>query len=151
MANPRAGVAYEGIDGHYSTYIIDGSTITWSDTAVRGSAVVDRAVSLSGAGIVKLAADGERVLGRLERVEADGRCNVQDGGFTNLPGGTSATLTNGTSFVGALNGGNPGYIRSVAATGAAYAEAAADDTQNGAGNQIVDATTATAVVVRLNG
>jgi hypothetical protein len=150
MANPRLAVDFEGIDGHYTGYVIDASTITFSATAARGSAVVDRAVSLSGAGIVKLAADGERVIGRLDRVENDGICTVQDGGHTTLPGGTGATLTNGTAFVGALNGGNPGYIRSAAATGAAYAEAAADDQANANSNQIIDSATATAVKVRLN-
>lgn len=143
MANPRLVTDYEGIDGHYTGYLIDASTITFSTTANRGSAVVDRAVALSGAGIIKLAADGERVIGRLERVEPDGVATVQDGGHTTLPGGTSATLTNGTAFVGALNGGNPGYIRSVAA--ATLAEVAV-----GGASQIIDATTATAVKVRLN-
>ena len=150
MANPRLAVDFEGIDGHYTGYVIDASTIVWSATAARGSAVVDRAVALAGAGVIKLAADGERVIGRLERVENDGVATVQDGGFTTLPGGTSAALTNGRGFVGALNGGNPGYIREAAATGAAYAEAAADDTQAAASHQIIDSTTATAVKVRLN-
>lgn len=143
MANPRLAVDFEGIDGHYTGFTIDGTTITWSTTANRGSAVVDRAVALAGAGIVKLAADGERVIGRLERVESDGVCTVQDGGYTTLPGGTAATLTNGSNFVGALNGGNPGYIRTAA-------PATLADVQATNANTIVDSTTATAVKVRLN-
>lgn len=143
LANPRLAVDFEGIDGHYTGFTIDGTTITWSTTANRGSAVVDRAVALAGAGVIKLAADGERVIGRLERVEPDGVATVQDGGYTTLPGGSAATLTNGTMFIGALNGGNPGYIRTAAA--ATLAEVAA-----GQSNQIIDSATATAVKVRIN-
>lgn len=139
MANPRLAVDFEGIDGHYTGYLIDGATITWSAIAPRGSVVVDRAVALSGPGAVKLAGDGDRVIGRLERVESDGVATVQDGGHTILPAGTAAAITNGLDLVGALLVAAPGYVKEVAAGGV-----------NAGGHQIIDNTTSTAVKVRLN-
>jgi hypothetical protein len=144
MADPRASIDFEGIDGHYTTFAIDGSTITFDVTQPRGAAatMIDKAVSMSAAKTVQLAADGDHVIGRLERVESDGFCAVQDGGYTVLPGGTAAALTPGTRFVGALLGGARGYIRNAASGTAAE--------MNGPGNLIVDATDTTAVKVRVS-
>lgn len=144
MANPRlsAGLS-DGQDAHYDTFAIDNSTITYDSTKARGAAttMLDKAVSLSAAGTVQLASDGEAVLGKLIKVEADNFCTVQDRGYMTLPGGASASLTLGKKIVGALGAASAkGYIREVA-TGTA----AELGKQNG---EIIDAGTTTAVLIR---
>jgi hypothetical protein len=142
MANPRDTVAFDGIAGVYATFEIDDDTITYSATEENGSAVIGRAVTLSAAGTVALAADAEDVIGKLVKVEADDKATVQTGGYMELPGGDGATLTLGTKIVGDLGAASAkGYIRS-AASGAAA------ELLVGRGF-IVDATTTTAVVVCL--
>jgi hypothetical protein len=149
MANPRATIDFEGLNGQYATYTIDNSTITYDVTKANGSAQVGLAVTLSGNGTVALADIGNPVEGKLISVEADNRCTVQYAGFMKLPGGASATLTVGTKIVGAQGAASAkGYIKTATASGAAYAEAAADDTQAARGT-IIDPSTTTAVVVRL--
>lgn len=119
MTNPRNQVGYEGIRPDTETYIIDASTITFSDLEENGSAQVDLAVTFSADNTVALCADGDFVLGKLILVESDGKCTVQIGGFMSLPGGASATLTRGLAIVGALGASSAkGYIR-VAASGTA--------------------------------
>ena len=117
MANPRKVVAYDGI-GALSVYFkIDGVTIVYDSTKANGAATtaISKAVTLSAADTVALAADGEFVLGKLETVEPDGMCTVQIRGYVTLPGGNGASLTRGKGIVGALNGSSEkGYIREVA-------------------------------------
>jgi len=81
------------------------------------------------------------VLGKLIKVESDGFCVVQTEGYMTLPGGTSATLTAGSKIVGDLLVSAEGYIR-VVATGTAAELGVARGI-------IVDATTTTAVLVKL--
>lgn len=115
MPNPRSGVSFEGIDYEGVTAIADGVTITYDATKNGGSAAVGKAVKISASATVALTTDASQVAGKLIHVDPDGKCTVQFEGFMGLPGGTAATLTPGSKVVGALNGGNPGYIRSVAA------------------------------------
>lgn len=142
MANPR-GVAFtDAMEGDVLTFIIDNSTITYDVTKTNGSAAVGKAVTMSAAKTVKLAADGEAVIGKLVKVESDNKCAVQCQGVVILPGGNGATLTLGKRIVGAADsGGNPGFIREVATATAAELGVA-----RGA---ILDAGTATAVAVLL--
>ena len=82
--------------------------------------------------------DGENVLGKLIKVEPDGFCVVQTGGHMTLPGGSGATLTAGLKIVGDLGSGSAeGYIQAVSTQ---------DTVSRG---MIIDSTTATAVVVRM--
>jgi len=125
MANPRNIVERDGnaaLDD-WQTYETDWAettpTIVFDRTKVGGSAQVGLAVTLLTPGKIQLAADGDRVLGRLDGVEADNKARVQMGGYMTLPGGASATLTVGLAIVGALGAaGAKGYIR-VAASGTA--------------------------------
>ena len=122
MANPRNTVEYAGIDGVYATFKIDNSTITYDSTKANGAdtTMIGKAVTLSADDTVALCADGDAIIGRLERVEADNKATVQVGGFTELPGGASATLTRGGTVVGALGASSAkGYIRSAASATAA--------------------------------
>lgn len=141
MADPRADVVFDGINAEYTTFAIDNSTITYSATAANGSSQVGLAVAFSTHGTVELAGDGEEIVGKLINVEKDNFCTVQTGGYMTLPGGTSATLTPGKQIVGDLLVSAEGYIREVA-TGTA-AELGVSR------GMIVDASTTTAVVVRL--
>lgn len=101
--------SYEGIGAEYVTYVIDNSTLVYDATKAGGCQYVGRAVKLGASDdTVALVGDGEKVEGKLLLVEADGRCNVQTEGFTTLPGGNGATLTIGSSFVGALDAGSVG-------------------------------------------
>ena len=153
MSDPRKTLQYEGLrDTGGVTFAIDGVTITYSATAEGGSAGYGLAVKLSADKTMALVADGDPILGKLGQVYKDGYCTVYEtpGSYVTLPAGDGATVTAGSRIVGALGAaGAKGYIRNVAATGAAYAEAAADDTQAGR-HTIVDASTTTAVVVRLD-
>jgi hypothetical protein len=142
MANPRGGISFNEIQAEYTTYLIDGVSITYEAAVRNHTSFVGRAVSLSGNGTVKLAVDGEAIIGRLDLVEADGKCRVQDSGYMELPGGLAATLTRGTKVVGALGAAAAaGYIRSAAAATAA-------DLLAGSG-KIIDASDTTKVVVKM--
>lgn len=142
MADPRAAASFEGLDAEFATFKIDNSTITYSATATNGSSVVGRAVTMSAAKTVALAADGNAVVGKLVAVESDNYATVQTEGFMTLPGGNGASLTLGKKIVGALNASSaPGFIREVATGTAAELGVAR--------GYIVDAGTTTAVVVNL--
>lgn len=142
MPDPRAILDFTHINPETVTFSIDNSTITYDAEERDGSASVGLAVMLSGNGTIALCSDGSRVLGRLQFVEYDGKATVQTGGYMKLPGGDGATLTAGEAVVGDLGAASArGYIRNVA-TGTA----AELGHSHGC---IIDASTATAVVVRL--
>lgn len=141
MANPRATVDFEGINNHRITVPYDNDTITYSETAADGSASVGLAVTLTSSDTAALCADGEYVLGKLIKVEADGMCVIERG-YVTLPGGTSATLTRGKAVVGDLLVSAKGYIREVATATAAELGVMG-------GSAIIDPSTTTAVVVYL--
>lgn len=142
MADPRNTVAFEGINAEYVTFLIDDSTITYSATTAGGSSKVGLAVALSASKTVETAGNGEEVIGKLVSVESDGKAVVQVGGYMSLPAGNGASLTPGKKIVGALNASSAeGYIREVATGTAAELGVAR--------GMIIDATTTTAVVVRL--
>lgn len=141
MADPRLDVRYEGIGAEYVTFKIDNSTITYSATVANGSSQVGLAVAFSDDETVELAGDGEEIVGKLISVTKDNYCTVQVAGYMTLPGGTSATLTNGKKIVGDLLVAAEGYIREVAEGTAAELAVAR--------GMIIDNSTTTAVVVRL--
>lgn len=142
MADPRDAVSLIGIGYEAETFLIDNSTITYSATVAGGSASVGLAVTFSAADTVKLAADGNAVVGKLIKVEADNKAVVQTGGYLTLPGGNGASLTRGKKIVGALNASSAsGYIREVATATAAELGVCR--------GMITNAGTTTAVVVRL--
>ncbi|MGE3267170.1 MAG: hypothetical protein AB7P40_00385 [Chloroflexota bacterium] len=144
MADPRMTTTNVGTNAEYGSFDADAATIVYSATVAGGASAVGLAVTMtSTAKTISTTADAEPVLGKLISVEPDGTCTVQVGGVMELPGGTAATLNEGTRIVGALGGASgtaEGYIRSV---GTAAAEA-----HVGRG-MIEDGATATAVVVRL--
>lgn len=144
MANPRATQDFTDIGAHRETFTIDNSTITFDKTKAFGSdqAGKNLAVTLSAAGVVALAADGDRVIGILEIVEKDGKCSVQTGQYCKFKGGTSAALTPGKAIVGALRSSAKGYIREVATGTAAEL--------GKCGGYIVDAADTDAIVVKLD-
>lgn len=117
MANPRKTVAHDENHARYETFKIDNSTITYDATKARGSAQVDLAVKLSTDDTVALVVADDAIYGRLEKVEADGMCSVQIGGFSKLPAGASATVAIHGRTVGALGPSSaPGYIKSASET-----------------------------------
>ena len=124
MADPRLAVSFKGIGIETASFKAGGAggaAIAYSATSEGGSAAVGKAVTLSAAGTVALAADAEAVIGKLLKVEPDGICLVQIGGFCTLPGGNGAALTLGKRIVGAADaGGNPGFIRECAAAAGEY-------------------------------
>lgn len=140
MANPRAIVDFTDIGAHYTTFKFDGSVV-YNRALAGGAAQAGLAVTLTGNGQVGLVADGQHVHGKLIKAEADGFCTIQDGGYATFPGGTGATFTRGRGVVGALNGGNSGYVRGVASATAA-------EIADGKG-EVVDTSVATAIVVDL--
>ncbi|MHC4088675.1 MAG: hypothetical protein ACYSVY_00075 [Planctomycetota bacterium] len=120
MADPRLTAGWDGIGAVYATCKVDASTITYSATSAGGSASVGLAVTWSAnAKVIETVADGEFVLGKLIKVEADGIATVQIAGHMTLPAGTTATLTLGKAIVGDLLVAAEGYIREVATATAA--------------------------------
>lgn len=119
MADPRLVVNNEGVEPKYRTYLIDNSQITYSATTAGGSAQVGLAVNFSADNTVRLAGDGEGVVGKLIQVEPNLVCRVQVGGCMTLPAGTGASLTRTKKIVGALLSSARGYIREVATATAA--------------------------------
>lgn len=140
LTNPRNATAFDELDVHHTTYLIDNSTIVYDGTLANGAAatMIGKAVTLSAARTVALAADADPVIGKLISVESDNKCNVQDGGFMDLPGGTAAALTLGCTIVGALLAAAKGYIRVSVAAESPKARGA-----------IIDAAVTTAVIVKL--
>lgn len=136
MADPREAVSHVGIGYFAQTYPHD-DTIVYSATTAGGSAQVGLAVTLESDNTVSLVGSGEQVEGKLIKVEPGGLCVVQTGGIVTLPGGTSATLTAGLKIVGDLLVAAEGYIQAVSTE---------DTVSRGT---IIDASTTTAVVVRL--
>lgn len=137
MADPRATTTVVGIGYEAETFPHD-DTIVYSATTAGGSAQVGLAVTLESNNAVSLVGDGENVLGKLIKVESDGLCVVQTGGYMTLPGGTSATLTAGLKIVGDLLVSAEGYIQAVSTQ---------DTVSRG---MIIDSSTSTAVVVRMD-
>lgn len=152
MADPRlTGTHRVGAEPQRNlTFRIDASTITYGGATVpNGSAVIGRAVGLvnASAGVVELVADGQKVLGKLLNVEADGACTVECEGVVLLPGGDAPPAT-GSAIVGATLAAARGYVRAAAASGATYAEGASDDALAARG-LVLDGTVTTAVEVLL--
>lgn len=141
MADPRSVLSYEGLSDPYITFDIDNVSITYDATVAGGSSVVGRAVTLSDAHQVSLAADAEPIKGKLIRVESDNRAVVQVRGFMTLPAGTGASLTLGKKIVGDLLVAAEGYIREVDTAVAAELGLAR--------GEIIDPDVTTAVVVCL--
>lgn len=139
LVTHRLGTEYQ----RRLTYKADGVDIVYDETQPGGSAVVGRAVMLSGNGIVRLTADASPVLGKLIAVEPGNFCTVQVGGNCDLPQGTGAAAVAGSKIVGALLTAARGYIRLAAA--ATLAEVAVAD------HVVDDATTSTAIEVNLHG
>ena len=139
MADPRNAV--NNIARYRAQTYAHDATIVYDETEAGGSAQVGLAVTQEGSETVSLVGDGEQVEGKLIKVESDGFCVVQIEGEMTLPGGTSATLTEGTPIVGDLLVSAECYIRSAASATAADLLVAR--------GTIVDSSTATAVVVRL--
>jgi hypothetical protein len=122
MPDPRNVISVESIDANYVTLLTDAVTILFDITQLDGAAVatIGQAVSLSGNSTVQLASDAEGVIGKLISVEGDNKATVQFEGFMRLPGGSAATLTLGSSIVGALGAASAkGFIRSASGSVAA--------------------------------
>ena len=118
MANDRIDVSIVGIMPVRVSYLIDDSSVTYDVDEVGGSSSVGLAMTLSAANTIATAGDGEFVLGKLLKVEADGVATVQIGGGMTLPAGTGAGVTLGKAIVGDLLVAAEGYIRE-GATGTA--------------------------------
>lgn len=118
----RSDFGWRGQPEHrdFLPFTADDDTITFDETKAGGSAAVGKAVAIDAAGgVIKLIEDGECVIGKLIRVEADLKCTVQVRGVMQLPAGDGATLTNGKKIVGDLDTAAPGFIREVATATAA--------------------------------
>lgn len=140
MTNPRKKVRFDGIVGPYATFAIDAVTITFDASLAGHSAAVGMAASLSADQTVKLAADGDAIIGRVHAVESDGFATIQTDGFIDFPAGDGVTVTLGSKIVGALGAASaPGYIRN----------ADAGNTEDlKASGRVVDAQVQTAVWVK---
>jgi hypothetical protein len=148
MADPRTATINDGTGYAAHTFMIDDSTITYDETADNGSAQVGLAVTFSADNTVALTADGETVVGKLLKVEADGKATVQTDGITDLPAGTSANVTAGRKIFGALLSSAKGYIRGAATASASPTQAEVNDALRSR-HMILTGATTTAVRVKL--
>lgn len=124
MPTGREEVAYDDIGRRAVPQKIDGVTLTYDATTANGipAAVEGRALTNSGNDTVALAADGDAVIGMLEKIEFDGFATVRVEGFAVFGAGASATVTRDSRAVGALGGTGgtkKGFIRSAASATAA--------------------------------
>jgi len=111
-ATGRLAIGFDDQRYNAQTFWADGSTIIYSATTAGGSTAVGLAVTfVAGTDVVGLCADGDAIVGKLLKVEADGACTVQNKGNTTFPAGTAATCTPGLKAVGALLVAAKGYIR----------------------------------------
>lgn len=116
MANPRNTVSFEDIGVRQQTFKTDNSTILYDRTKQFGSDQAGKklAVTMSADGTVALAADGDAIIGRLEKVEADNKATVAVDGCLGFKKGNGASVTRGKKIVGALDGSsNRGFVREV--------------------------------------
>lgn len=150
MADPRLDVSQVDVGAVYASFKIDDSSITYSASETGGSSSVGLAVNLSNDNTIQTVGDGEPVLGKLIKVEADDIATVQIGGGCTLPGGDGATLTHGKRIVGDLgSGAAEGYIREVADPTTLNPTVAQMQEMLAARHTIIDAGTTTAVEVYL--
>jgi hypothetical protein len=114
-ATGRLAIGFDDQRYDAQTFWADNTTIVFDQTQAEGAAatMIGKAVSFAAAAdTVKLAADGESVIGKLLKVEKDGACTVQTRGNATLPAGNAATITPGIRQVGALGAASAlGYIR----------------------------------------
>ncbi len=142
MPAGRKQVDYSEIGYDAITVKVDNSTILFDAAQPGGSPQVGLAVTWSADDTVALTADGDFVLGKLLKVNADLFATVQHEGFVALPAGNGATTTRGKQVVGALGASSAkGYIREVNT-----ATAAELGKQNG---RIHNVAVSTAVVIEL--
>lgn len=148
MGDPRvANTNRIGTGQDARTYKADGTDIVFDATQPGGSAVVGRAVMLSGNGIIRLTGAGSPVMGKLAKVEWDGYCTVIDEGVVTLPKG-DGTIAVGQKIVGDTLSAARGYIRGTAATTGSYVQGTATDALNGSG-EVMDVSDPTAIEVEL--
>jgi hypothetical protein len=143
MANPRKITGpKDGVGFRALSFLCDGTTIAYSDTASLGSAVAGRAVGLvvGTSDTVELVADGQTVLGRLDHVEADGVCAVQVEGEAKLPQATAGAVARGGKIIGGLLVAARGYIKAPTADVAGALAAR---------HEVLDNATSTAISVML--
>lgn len=120
MASGRQQVDYSDIGYDAITVKVDNSTVLFDATKPGGSSQVGLAVTWSADDTVALTQDGDFVLGKIVKVNADLFATIQHKGFCTLPGGNGASLTRGKAIVGALGASSArGYIREVATATAA--------------------------------
>ena len=107
----------------YKQFHIDDSDITFSDTEKNGSAqagvklAVTMVTTADNEEQIRLAGDGDSVVGRLESVSKSKLASVAvRGSRIKFKGGTSATLTRGVGIVGDLLASARGYVRSPVTT-----------------------------------
>ncbi len=119
----RGGLDFEGIRYSGVTYKANSALVS-AVLAARGwendgrSAVLDKAVTITGNGEVGFGSAGDVLLGRIQQYEFDGYVTVQDTGYTELPG-VSGNLPNPGDFV--VVNGSGAVIASVGAVGPARA------------------------------
>lgn len=95
------------LHAQYASYHIDGTSITYDKTQIKGSAQVGKAVMLSAQRTVALVTTASEILGKLISVESDGTCTVQDEGYCDLPYDGSPTYTAANNgLVGGAAAGN---------------------------------------------
>ena len=99
-------------------FSIDNSTITFERGVGNGTSHVGRWCSLSADMTVQLAADGEGLVGKLLKVQANGLATLEfEGARMKADAGDGITLVRGRGIVGALGAASArGYVRNPVVT-----------------------------------
>lgn len=95
------------LHAQYATFIA-GSGIAYDATQPHGSAHVGKVVMHSAEDEVDLVTAGSEVCGKLIKVEPDGFCTVQVGGFADVPTTGTVTYTHANNRV--VGGATAGYV-----------------------------------------
>lgn len=103
MATTRSDVRFDNLHTQAATFEAD-TTLTYSATAPYGTEHVGKAVTLSEPATVKLADTGDTILGRLDRIESDGKAVVSYHGVVAFTVSDTAPFATATGVIAGASG-----------------------------------------------
>jgi hypothetical protein len=131
LTTGRGGLDFEGIGYRASTYKANAALVSavasaraWENDG--RSAVIGKAVTITGDGEVGFGSEGDPLLGKINQYEFDGYVTVQDAGYTEFDG-VSGSLPDAGDYL--VVDGNGAVKASTGATGPAKAVSVDDDNQ----------------------
>lgn len=116
--------------------MVAGAGIAYDAAAKNGSAHVGKAIMNSAEDTVDLVTDGLEIAGKLIKVEPDGFCTIQDGGYCDLPTDGAATTYTKTNN-GLVGGTVAGTVKTATVVPAAGAVRGAKAIKGDGANKVI--------------